>query len=109
MKIGMGSLAFSVAFVIAGVGLSRAADIEYAEWLSDAQGGSGGWADTTRWKDGKLPSSTRNVLIVDADAWITDADAAILNNLTRIRFDGTAASLELRFAEDHGVKINSIL
>lgn len=85
-----------------------AADYEFSEWLTDVQGGSGGWADTTRWKDGKLPSSTRNVLIVDADAWITDVDAAILNSLTRIRFDGKSASLELRFAEDHGVKINSI-
>ena len=64
--------------------------------------GYGNWSEATRWMSGSpLPTEQdRSVLITGADAYATDADYNILQQLVRLRFSGTA-SLDLRFNEDH--------
>ena len=78
---------------------------EYSVWDPN---GSGGWSDRSRWQGGNVPSSGGNVLIDGADAYVTDADYALLTSLTRLRFRNNG-SLDMRFDVDHtDFAVNSI-
>ena len=84
-----------------------ASGVEYSNWNPD---GSGSWGSASRWTSGSpLPTAgDKSVLITGADAFVTDNDYAILTNLIRVRFSGTA-SLDMRFDEDHaGFSLNSV-
>ena len=72
---------------------------EASDWNPN---GYGNWSEATRWMSGSpLPTEQdRSVLITAADAFATDADYNVLQQLIRLRFSGTA-SLDLRFNEDH--------
>ena len=79
---------------------------EYSVWNPN---GSGSWSDASRWQDGNVPSSGGNVLIDGAEAYVTDADYALLKSLTRLRFRN-GGSLDMRFNEDHtDFAVNSIM
>lgn len=88
---------YALALLVASAASRPLSAEEYSVWDSD---GSGNWSDATRWKDGKLPSETKNVWIESADAYVTDADYGIFTGLARVRFKGKA-SLDMRFDEDH--------
>ena len=78
---------------------------EYSVWDPN---GSGGWSDASRWQGGNVPPSGGNVLIDGADAYVTDADYALLTSLTRLRFRNNG-SLDMRFDDDHtDFAVNSI-
>ena len=84
---------------------ASAAD-EYSVWNPN---GSGSWSDASRWQDGNVPSSGGNVLIDGAEAYVTDADYALLKSLTRLRFKNNG-SLDMRFDEDHeDFSVNTIM
>lgn len=70
--------------------------VETAYWDPN---GSGPWAEGARWKEKEAP--TTNAYIKDADACATDDDFAFMQTLTRIRLQGTEASIDLRFDNDH--------
>ena len=80
-------------------GIAAALTYPTSDWNPN---GSGNWSAATRWMSGSpLPTEQeKSVLITDADAYATDADYNILQQLVRLRFSGTA-SLDLRFNEDH--------
>ena len=100
------TLAVAAAILLAmTVSLAYADEVVYSVWDPN---GSGTWADASRWKDGIKPSESGNVLIDKADAYVTDADYAILSGLTRLRFQGKS-SLDMRFDEDHAsFSVNSV-
>ena len=84
---------------------ASAAD-EYSVWNPN---GSGSWSDASRWQDGNVPSSGGNVLIDGAEAYVTDADYALLKSLTRLRFKNNG-SLDMRFDEGHeDFSVNTIM
>ena len=90
------SLATLAAALFVASGALFAQDV-YSVWNPT---GSGGWSDATRWVDGVIPPSGGNVVIDGADAYVTDADYALLKSLTRLRFRNSG-SLDMRFDEDH--------
>ena len=99
------SLATLAAALIATSGALFAQDV-FSVWNPN---GSGGWSDATRWVDGTVPPSGGNVIIDGADAYVTDADYALLKSLTRLRFRNNG-SLDMRFDEDHtDFSVNTIM
>ena len=99
------SLATFAAAFFAASGALFAQDV-YSVWKAD---GSGSWSDASRWVDGNVPSSGGNVLIDGAEAYVTDADYALLKSLTRLRFRNNG-SLDMRFDEDHeDFAVNTIM
>ncbi|MBQ6248272.1 MAG: autotransporter-associated beta strand repeat-containing protein [Kiritimatiellae bacterium] len=99
-------LATLAAPLFAASGALFAQDVVYSIWNPN---GTGSWSDAARWVDGRVPQTGGNVLIDGADAWIADADYALLKSLTRLRFSGDA-SLDMRFDEDHGdFAVNTVM
>ena len=90
MKKWMTTLA--ILFAIAG---AYATDTDgYYIYKSDADGGTGGWADSTRWRDGVAPSSGDKVKINGATAaTATDADMALISTLSEILVNYAKATL----------------
>lgn len=70
--------------------------VETAFWNPN---GSGLWSEGTRWNENEAP--TINAYIKNVDAYATDGDFDFMRGLTRIRLQGTEASLDLRFDSDH--------
>ncbi len=67
-------------------------------WLSDAQGGTGGWADTTRWKDGVKPGPNDVVRISGStvNAVVRDSDWDFFSTLYEIVLaEGATVTLDL--------------
>ena len=69
--------------------------VENAYWNPE---GSGPWWGGARWKENDAPTS--KAFIEDAEGYATDGDFEFMTNIN-IRLSGTAASLDLRFDEDH--------
>ena len=78
--------------------------VETAYWDPN---GFGPWAEGARWKEKEAP--TINAYIKDADACATDDDFAFMQTLTRIRLQGTEASIDLRFDNDHEGYFNTFM
>lgn len=53
-------------------------------WKTDAEGGSGGWADSTRWKDGKVPQSGDRAYVHGTATLSTEADLVVFERIERV-------------------------
>lgn len=97
MKKWMTTLA--ILFAIAG---AYATDTDgYYIYKSDADGGTGGWADSTRWYDDVAPSAGDKVKINGATAaTATDADMALISTLSRILVNSRSATLTFTLASE---------
>lgn len=100
----LAKLATAFAVVVFVARTSPAADV-YSFWLPN---GTGGWSSDERWENG-APSTTRNAVIKDCDGWATDEDFAVMTGLTRIRLRGAAATLDMRFDENHEGDFNTLM
>lgn len=64
-------------------------------WKADAEGGSGGWGDATRWRDGVVPGAGDQVRIPHCSATVTDADKAVFESVLEIVLPGADARLTI--------------
>lgn len=70
--------------------------------LSDAEGGSGYWSQTTRWKDGQIPNDGDDINIYSSIT-ATDADMAILRRGKYVVTRGAAVTLTIDVESDYTV------
>jgi len=73
----------------------------YYVYKSDAEGGTGGWSDSTRWRDGVAPSAGDKVKINSTTGvTATDGDMTLIATLSEILVNKEQAVLTFTLASD---------
>lgn len=73
----------------------------YYVYRTDANGGSGKWADGTRWVDGEAPTANCKVKVgEEADAPVDDIDMELVSTLSEIWINATNAVLRFQVSNE---------
>jgi hypothetical protein len=101
-------IAFGSAFPRAGRALVLAAVCAFAyransEVCYYLPNGTGAWADSSRWKNGKVPAENDKAEISDGTAYVTDADSEVVARVGAITLQSRTAVIEFNVENDFHV------